>query len=534
MSTKSVNRVKKIIFIVIMTFVFSYSLQAQPKRSSTGIGFRFSFWNMGNESNFLTYRERAGREHIETSGAGGWISFFSRTSDNWVFELSVGAFGKVNSEYADFNDDEDVTAVIPILLGMQRDFLNINNSSALRPYISFGGGPYWITNVRENNFVDEEVISSIDPGAYFGGGLNFLFSQKFALNFDLKYHFVNFKVAKDLSGPEFGVGFSFMWGEKREFVRILGVKPIVNDIYPAYYQFYNLYPLVMVTVRNLTSSPIEVNIRSNIRYFSERPKETGYITVAGKETKDIPITAILGSRIRTVKQRETAVLDLVVEARAGTKITKQLSSSIMVHNPNSWNGEMDKLVFFVTPDHDQILDFSRSVTNQLAVESDSELRDFHIAKHMFEEIGKLGLRYHSDPNIPFYQDDRVQFANETLNIKSGDCDDLVVLYASLLESVGINTAFVEVQDPEKELAHLYLMFNSGVPVEQGNLISSNEKRYLSRDNSIGQKTVWIPVETTLISDSFEEAWKVGALAYLQEGEFRGGIAKGWVRVIDVE
>jgi len=146
----------------------------------------------------------------------------------------------------------------------------------------------------------------------------------------------------------------------------------------------------------------------------------------------------------------------------------------------------------------------------------------------------MGLRYHSDPNIPFYKDDRVQYAHETLNLKSGDCDDLVVLYASLLESVGINTAFVEVRDSQKELAHLYLMFNTSVSPIQGHLISSNEKRYLMRDNSIGQKTIWLPIETTLINHGFEQAWKAGALEYLEDGVVRSGIAEGWVRIIDVE
>jgi len=210
-----------------------------------------------------------------------------------------------------------------------------------------------------------------------------------------------------------------------------------------------------------------------------------------------------------------------------------LSSSIMVHSRNAWNGEMDKLVFFVTPDQDPILDLSRRWAGELEFEN-STLRNVQIAKHFFEELGKLGLRYQSDPNIPFYKDDRVQFASETLTLKSGDCDDLVVLYASLLESVGINTAFIEVRDPEKELAHLYLMFNSGVPIEQRHLISSNEKRYLIRENSIGQKKVWIPVETTVIESSFEEAWKAGALEYLQAGDLRGGLAQGWVKVFDVE
>jgi hypothetical protein len=145
----------------------------------------------------------------------------------------------------------------------------------------------------------------------------------------------------------------------------------------------------------------------------------------------------------------------------------------------------------------------------------------------------MEIRYRHDPNILFYQDDRVQYAMETIDQRGGDCDDLVILYASFLESLGMKTAFVETRDPEKEIAHLYLLFATGLPAEQGQLISSNEKRYILREKPNGQKEIWIPVETTLIDKGFEEAWKIGATEYLQDGIIRNGLEQSWVKVIDV-
>ncbi|MCK5076182.1 MAG: hypothetical protein KAR38_07385, partial [Calditrichia bacterium] len=132
------------------------------------------------------------------------------------------------------------------------------------------------------------------------------------------------------------------------------------------------------------------------------------------------------------------------------------------------------------------------------------------------------------------QDDRVQFADETQKLGTGDCDDLVVLYASLLESLGINTAFIEVQDPEKKIAHLYLMFNTDLSPDEAFKISSNEKKYIIRTGDKNQRSVWIPVETTLIEEGFEKAWEMGATSYLQETVLKAGLAEGWVKVLDVE
>lgn len=45
-----------------------------------------------------------------------------------------------------------------------------------------------------------------------------------------------------------------------------------------------------------------------------------------------------------------------------------------------------------------------------------------------------------------------QYPRETLQRKSGDCDDLVILYAAELESVGIRPRFIEMPD------HILMMF----------------------------------------------------------------------------
>ncbi|MDZ7261713.1 MAG: transglutaminase-like domain-containing protein, partial [candidate division KSB1 bacterium] len=356
----------------------------------------------------------------------------------------------------------------------------------------------------------------------------------FSLNFDWKYHLVDFKFQESYSGLEFGLGFSFMWGRQREIFQVEEIKVVVTDLYPAYYRFYNTYPLALVSIKNVAGYPIEINIRSYLSSFSERPKDSGFIRIERGKTKDIPVTAIFGPRLLQVSRREQAVLDIEIEARAGRTDKKEISAQIMVHNRNAWNGEIDKLGCFITPDEEAILQLSRRMVNNLKVDEHRGLENFQKAQVIFNELGKMGLRYHRDPNIPFYKDDRVQYAMETITLGSGDCDDLVVLYASLLESLGIKTAFVEVKDPQKEMAHVYLMFDSGLPINQGYLISSNEKRYVSRDRASGSKTIWIPVETTLIEHGFEEAWKAGALAYLQEGLLRNGLAEGWVRIIDVE
>lgn len=527
-----------LISISLIIFIFAFDSFAQGMSRSSGIGFRICSWNVTNHPTRISATGYGNDAVVDIGGAGAWLYFFSRVYNNWFFELNLGTVGGVHEEYTGYNiKNAEASAIIPILFGLRYDLLSTRFSTAFQPYISLGVGPYWTTSVKSEDIYmggQHTVESSLKYGAYSGAGINIVITSWFALNFDLKYHFVDFEFEKGYSGLEFGGGINFMWGSKREIFQIKDITPVVSDIYPAYYQFYNTYPLALLSIKNVAGYPIEINVRSNIRHFSERAKDSGYIRIERGKTKDIPVTAIFGKRLFEANRREPAVLDIEIEARAGRTMKKEISAQLMIHSRNAWNGEMDKLVFFITPDDEDILKLSRGIVNKERIKDGNGLTDFQKARLIFEELKNRGIHYHQDPNIVFYKDDRVQFAAETLNLRNGDCDDLVVLYASLLESLGINTAFVEVKDPQKEIAHLYLIFDSGLSPELGYLISSNEKRFVIRENAQGQAKIWIPVETTLIEQGFEESWKAGATTYLQDGIIRNGFEAGWVRIIDVE
>ena len=514
-------------FIILINLVLVVNLFSQGIPRSSGLGVRWGLWSTKKSAS-----ELYPPGYVVSTGFFGSLYFFSRVSDKLFLETSLG--GVADSKIG--GGDVEATVVTPLLFGVRYDLLSTKYGSSYQPYVGAGVGAYWVVH----SLVGNSVITETDGryGAYITGGINVVLLSWFGLNCDMKYHFVDLSntPARNYTGLEFGFGFFFMWGKRREIFHVEDVRVVVKDIYPAYYQFYNTYPLALVAVKNTVDYPIEVKLRSNIEGYSERAQESGTIHIGPGETKDIPVHALFGSKLLNATQREPAVIDLEIEAKAGATHTRTLSAPVMIHDRNAWNGEINKLGFFLTPDDDNVLEISRSVANRIIAQESSTdpLRSFSIARDLYNELGKLEIRYHSDPNIPFYQDDRVQFASETQELRTGDCDDLVVFYASLLESAGIKTAFVDVHDPAKELAHVYLMFDTGLAPEQSGLISTNEKRYVLRKNSSGQSSVWIPVETTLIKAGFEEAWASGALQYLQDGELRHGLAEGWMKIIDME
>jgi len=206
------------VMIATLAALFSYSSVSAQTRS-TGIGLRGTYWNMNNGPAHVIVADHKDYSAVEVGNGGGWIFLFSRLDEQTFFEFSLGAVGSVKSETRrEFGEDVDITAVTPVLLGFRHNLFSMRSRSALQPYIAYGAGPYWLHDikVRDDLYEDEAIVkSSLKPGAYAGGGMNFMATSWFGLNFDVKYHFIDFNVNHDISGFEYGLGFCFMWGRYR-------------------------------------------------------------------------------------------------------------------------------------------------------------------------------------------------------------------------------------------------------------------------------------------------------------------------------
>jgi hypothetical protein len=515
----------------VTTFLLTLNIaMAQGISRSSGFGIRASIWkphNLGGNINVGAFPVTV----TVGSGEGGYLYYYTRLKENWYLETLFGGTGNVVfTKIGSLGTYSLESSVVPLLFGARNDFLSLEHGSMFQPYWSLGGGLHWISLIKSNvvQGVDAKVGSDTQLGLYIGTGINALLSSRFALNADLKYHLVEFNPNREYSGIDYSFGVTYMWGDNPEIFRVEDIKVIVQNIYPSYYQFYNTYPLALVSVKNMVSYPIEVNIIADIKGFSERSQESGFKKINPGQTEDIPVYAIFGKNLLYTSKREEAIIDMQLEARSGATQSKTVSVNVIIHSRNAWNGEINRLKYFLTPDDEEIINYSRQILENNPKIDQTQSKNFKIAQTIFNTLSDNGLHYLSDPNIPYYKDDFVQYANETIEKGTGDCDDLVILYSSLLESVGIKTAFVEVKDPEKEIAHLYLIFDTGLRPDAGHQISTNDKLYIIRKNSI-----WIPLETTLIQKGFQEAWKSGAMSYLQEGKFRSGLTQGWVNIIDI-
>ncbi|MBN1350576.1 transglutaminase domain-containing protein [candidate division KSB1 bacterium] len=575
------NQIKRI-FITIFCFTcFHTSGWSQRFQGRSSLHFRGGLWHpkQGTTNFQFTNAVGDGEVRIDTklSGTVG-IDYFHWMTDNFALGITLGGMirheGYSSTGIGFKESGSHQIGMIPFHVGARFNLLPYWDSS-LRPYLAAGGGLYWgfesvdantigSANVESSNTIESESIQ----GGYWGCGIDVLlvrkglleieeirssslskgflgtiFSTGIGLNFDYRYHFIRSgKVLggqKYWSGSEFSLGLVLVFGKPKISVEVQKIELLTTDIYPAFYKHYADFPVGWVTLKNTTRKLIEARVAIQNYEYMTHATYTDFVEIAPRSAKTIPVTALFNENITRVRAAKPATIDFIIETRTIDQFRFTKSTKCVIHSRNGWNGDVSKLKFFVTPTELTIMDLTRSFlkTDSVSAQTDTlnEPENLVRARKIFERIKKQGIRYEPDPNMPYYKNDYVQYPNETLERKTGDCDDLAVLYASMLESVGIRTAFIDVRNYESRTsAHVYVMFDSGILSAEGWRISSNEKKYIIRTQSSDESTLWIPVETTLLTKNFQNAWNAAALDYLREAVINRGLENGTVKIVDVD
>jgi hypothetical protein len=308
---------------------------------------------------------------------------------------------------------------------------------------------------------------------------------------------------------------------------------MLTDVFPSSSTVYAFRPIGKARIRNISDETVEAKVSFFVNNYMDEPTVSKTHAVFPGEVAEIPFYAVFNQAIRTVSSFFVQNGDVYLQASYAEEYDDRYQTKVLVHGRNDWNGEVTMLRFFMTPDDPEILQYTRSVLEKSKQHLDtvaSSLQKFEKAKLLFNDFASR-MQYVEDPKK---SQDHVQYPSETLNLHSGDCDDMTVCYSTLLASIGIESAFIDVVPPEQpENSHVYMMFNSGVDANYASLLSDNSKRFIMRNNGDTTQLVWIPVETTSLKKGFSEAWTTGAQEYYTDVEINLGLAKGWVRIVDV-
>jgi hypothetical protein len=324
-----------------------------------------------------------------------------------------------------------------------------------------------------------------------------------------------------------------MFGRIREsLARIEGVT-VAGGVYPAAREVFAYKPIGTAKVRNISDRPIHARVSFFVERLMDAPTESQPVYLAPGAEADVPVMAVFNDQVNRVSTQSIREGNVFVNATPAEEYDDRFQTRLLIHGRNAWDGDVMTLRYFVTPDDPAVLRYSRDVLlgYRDSIAGQTGVPDQFVKARTLIAAFAGKLQYVNDPRLSA---DFVQYASETLEQRGGDCDDMTVCFASLLSSIGIATAFVDVLPPgHPEQGHIYLLFDTGVEPRFGSSIAGNPKRFVVRRNAQGKETVWIPIETTVIVQGFDEAWSAGAQRYFDDVEIGLGLAHGWVRIVDV-
>ena len=294
-----------------------------------------------------------------------------------------------------------------------------------------------------------------------------------------------------------------------------------DDIFPSFLGYYASQPIGAVTIFN-TKNEIYDDILIEVKasgLISEPAKIIVPIIYPNEVSENLIYVQLNNSLINSslVEDKEYNVIVTATYMKGEKQEKFEKKSSVKVYQLNSISWKDKKhLASFINPRDENLRSF---VTSEIiAKTSFSDNRFSSVPKpilqsaQVWEYLRQMNLNYVQDPNLSYEQVsmsnliDYVQFPNQTLEKKVGDCDDLVSLLSNSLEVLGIETAYIDVP------GHVFLAFNTGLTPSELEDKGLSDKQVIIKFNK-----VWFPLESTVIGkNSFVESWKSATERYAKE------------------
>ena len=286
----------------------------------------------------------------------------------------------------------------------------------------------------------------------------------------------------------------------------------IDPVFPSLYRAYEHMPIGNAVLRNTGDFPAEdLSLAAVLSGYSIEPAEIAAPPALAPGAR-VPIDFGLVLSDKTVKSGGDQTVSIEITAEYTTEGTRRAGSittllPILNRNAIRWDDDLKVGAFMTTVQSPTVM----AIAAQAAIDTADTIaaslpRQLVIGMRVLEQLRSHGLAYRVDP-ASSYADlsrdtgliDFLQFPVETLAYGAGDCDDISVLYNSILEAAGVRTAFITTP------GHIFTAFLLSGDVREASGIFPDRGEFIIRDGD-----VWIPVETTALNQGFREAWLLGA------------------------
>jgi len=294
------------------------------------------------------------------------------------------------------------------------------------------------------------------------------------------------------------------------------VEPIFSALYAHYNNVKN--KIGKVTIRNKSGQPLEnARVTFSIKDYTRKPAIYWQGRLDTMLT-DADLYANFNENLLHTDQKETYLTGEVKVVYRYKNRSFPAKASVNVYLLGNqairWD-QPERVAAFITPEDSLVRSFATSVNRDYRFNMAQWFlkRELADAIELYEALRAYHVAPTPDPNATYATATRDGFYIDTILFpdgllskpktqRKGDCEDLAVLYASLLESIGIQTALL------KTTGHIFMMFNTGIPAVHRFQLPVKDSLLVAARGQL-----WLPVETTLIRSPFVQAWETGAESY---------------------
>ncbi len=444
---------------------------------------------------------------------------------NWATSLSIGYFYPIGfykdiiepAPFINFDLYYNPKIINNFLIGLEVGyaFSNFkNNSNKTYKLIPYGLSLNYLIPFFNNFNLSLNVScgqylfvlpNKTYENIYFKGGLSldFIMTNNLELSITSQYYLLADEV-KYIHGINTGVAFKYIFGTllNEKDIKIISMQ--TDKVFASLYSNYYHKPIGVLNIKNTTKSTIkDIHVSIYIKKYMDDKTRSKYIkkNLKKNESTHIPFYALFNSKILEIENdvNTTGILEIEYVKANGKKFKKRDLFHIKIYGRNAiiWD-DVKKIGSFITTKDTSVINFSRKI---LSINTQSKKynlnEDFVNAIKVIEALNNYRIKYVKDPKTPYevfsgqaISVDYIQYPIETLIRKTGDCDDLVVLISSLLETIGIDTALISVP------GHIFMLIEAKDFAFSNKIIQFQNKK-------------WIPLETTLINEGFTAAWLKG-------------------------
>ena len=284
----------------------------------------------------------------------------------------------------------------------------------------------------------------------------------------------------------------------------------LKPVFPVFYSWYNDNSFGTIEVCNEEDASItDVTVYFYQQQYMGQPRDCGKAAILKKGEKfTVDLKAFFNENMLNLNEKSDTLANIIVEYKyLGAKRTETFPMIVPVYGRNNMSWEDDRCASaFVSSKDPAAMWFAKYVTSIVREDIRSGVpQNIQYAMAVFEALDQFGINYVKDPTSAFEDNvgtasiDFLQFPYQTLMYRGGDCDDLSILTCSLLESIGIKTAFITIP------GHIFMAFDSGLSIAEAKEYFDSLDNLIVNDNK-----VWVPLEITLSDEGFNKAWHKGA------------------------